>query len=381
MKKALIFPLSVLALVSCNPSSPESSVVPSTVSSEESSLSSSMPTEVVSKLKDLLSKQDLGPAKAKMFTSQFTQNYEVYSSNRDEEEGAETQFYSYRGAGMFGCLYEVSEDAYRQASSLESPDFFDYMARGTGDYGLVQSATLVSYTYEDDENEAIKSLQTLAFMQNLDVRFASDNVQVVNSLYTKDTIDGAYDADKGQYFNGIIDKAALFGAITVSALSDIFARTSLFDGQRSCEVLDRIYFETLKELRSKTDAELAEFITNNAICFEEGEENILVHFAVGDGHLREVLDENEIIPGTLQGTLTYEKESGKFSAYEYDIGYLKNESDDASVHTASMEFKATGYSWNQKYDREIYIDPEVKVYEDAETFLDDVVKEVIPPTL
>ncbi len=51
-----------------------------------------------------------------------------------------------------------------------------------------------------------------------------------------------------------------------------------------------------------------------------------------------------------------------------------------SIHNASMEFKAWGYSLNQKIDRELYIDPDPIVYDDAEAFLEDVIEEVIPPT-
>ena len=38
-----------------------------------------------------------------------------------------------------------------------------------------------------------------------------------------------------------------------------------------------------------------------------------------------------------------------------------------------------GYSWNQKYGEEPYIDPSPTVYDVAEAFLDDVIEEVIPP--
>ena len=121
---------------------------------------------------------------------------------------------------------------------------------------------------------------------------------------------------------------------------------------------------------------------NNDIRIEEKGDGVLVHFKVGDENLREVLDENGIIPGAFDGTLSYEKESGKFATYEYEISHVINETneDTGSVHVASMEFKASGYSLNQKYDKDLYIDPNPAVYEDAEVFLDDVVEEVIPPS-
>lgn len=337
--------------------------------------------EEVNKLKGLLAKQDLSPAYDKMFVSQFTQDYETYSSNNGADEDAESHFYTYRGAGSFGCFYSVSEEAYAEAEALESHDFFDYLARGKGDYGMLQTGDLVSYQYETDGGESTVSLQSMKFAQNLDARFTESDLQVYNSLYVKDSVEGALDGDARQQFNGIIDKATLFDAITVRALSDIFARTNLFDGQRSCETLDRIYFATVKELCSKSDAELSDFIAKNDIHIEEDDENALVHFAIEDENLRAVLDENDIFPGAFEGTLTYEKESGKFTAFDYRIVYVATESDadGCNVHTASMEFKASGYSWNQKYDKDPYILPNPTVYEDAEDFLDDVVEEVIPP--
>lgn len=64
----------------------------------------------------------------------------------------------------------------------------------------------------------------------------------------------------------------------------------------------------------------------------------------------------------------------------FHVTYMSNEVDgsNANVHNVSMEFKAAGYSLNQIIDRELYINPNPTVYEDAETFLDDVVREVNP---
>ena len=390
MKKAFFLPLFLagLALPSCGNAPASSSAISSVASSEdssavssvESSASSSAPAEV-SKLKDLLSKQDVSPILTKMFTSRFTQNYKTYTSGRGEEE-SETRFYTYSGAGWFGCLYEVGEEAYAEAEALGNPDFFDYLSRGKGSYGMLQQGSLVSYLQETEGEEGKKSLQNMEFSQTVEARFTETDVQVVNSLATKPTIgEGGYDVDDIQSFNGIIDKGTLFDTITVRAFSNIFARTNIFDGQRSCEILDRIYFATVKELGSKSDAELADFIAENDIRIEEEEETILVHFVVGGADLRATLDEHDIIPGTFEGTLSYEKESGKFSAYEYKIAHVNNESEgkDGNVHTTSMEFAAEGYSWNQRYEKDLYIDPNPTVYDDAEAFLEDVEKEVIPP--
>ena len=382
--KFLLCGSALFLLSACGGSaSSELSSLREVLSSSEASYSSQAPSsEEVDKFQSLIAKQDLSPIYDKMFTSQFTQDYEAYSSSNAVEEESETHFYTYHGAGMFGCLYEVSEAAYAEVSALANPVFFDYLARGKGSYALIQQGSLVSYLHEAEGEATKSSLQNREFFQSVEARFTEESVQVVNSLGTKPTIgEGAYNVAEIQSFNGIIDKGVLFDAITVRALSDIFARTNLFDGQRSCETLDRIYLATVKELSSKTKAELSEFIVSNDIHLEEDGENILVHFKVGDEKLRATLEENDIIPGTFEGTLTYEKESGKFSAYDYKIAYVTNETDGGSgaIHSTSMEFKASGYSWNQKYDKDLYIDPNPTVYDNAETFLDDVIKEVIPP--
>ena len=332
--------------------------------------SSSLPAESssmeeVNKLKSLLSKQDLSPTLAKMFVS----DYDFFSSSSMEGDESETQFHSYHGGGMMGCFYEVDEASYQEVEALESRDFFDYLARGNGSYGMMQTATLASYSHEFDEEGANASLQGVGFLQRLETYFGESDVQVFNSLSSTDKIGEAY--DKRQYFNGIIDKETLFDTITVRAFSDIFASTNLYDGQRSCEALDRIYFDIVKDLHGKTDAELNDFIKKNDIAIEEEEENTLVRFRLKDENLRAVLDENDIIPGVLEGTLTYEKESGKFSAYDYKIAYVENGQDEENgkLFAASMAFAASGYSWNQKYEEALYIEPNPTVYDCFRKFI------------
>ena len=367
MKKTLLFPLfalSMLALPSC-------------------ACGNQIPNrETVDAVKALLRKQDPSPIYHEMFTSTFTQTYDVFSSTHDDAEESETRFYSYRGGGMFGCLYEVSEDAYEEVQALESHDFFDYLSRGKGSYGMIQTATLVSYLYNYGEEQGkTQSLQSLDFVQRLESLFGDTSVQIYNTLAYKEDLSGVY--DHRQSFNGIIDKGTLFSTITPRALSDIFARTNLYDGQRACEAIDRLYYDLVGDLCKWSDQELGDFVTKNAIVVEEQAENTLVHFKVGEERIRKILDEYEIIPGVLEGTLTYEKASGNFSAYDYKIVYVTNESDGAkeNLHDTSMEFKANGYSWNKKYEEDLYIEPNPTVYDNAEAFLDDVLEEVVPPKL
>ena len=373
MKKAFLFPLLMLSvgLSSCGNNPSDSSLPSSSINMEE-----------VHRLKELLAKQDTSPIYTKMFTSQFSQNYEFLSSTHGEDDEQEAEFYSYRGGGFFGCLYEVDEEAYLEVQELEQEDFFDYLSRGKGSYGMLQTAVMVSYHYDfDGDSNKNDSLQCLDFLQRLDTVFGEDNVQVYNSLGYKQHLDGNY--DQYQSFNGIIDKATLFDTISPRALSEIFASTNLYDGQHSCEVLDRIYLQLVKELKEKSDQELSDFIKSNDIRIEEDEESTLLHFKVGDEHLRDTLNENDIIPGAFEGTLTYEKASGKFDAFDYKIVYMVNESDESTgdIHAASMEFKATGYSKNQKFDEDLYIEPNPVVYDDAESFLDDVIDQVVPPMI
>lgn len=333
----------------------------------------------VDDFKALLSKQDNSPIYDKMFSCMFYQDYSSFAKNHGEEEN-ETRFYSYRGGGAFGCLYEVSEEAYAEVEALESRDFFDYLSRGKGSYGLVQTADIVSYHYNvEEEEDAVETFKNQTFLQRVEANFGEANVQVNNSLACRDKTKDEY--SQWQKFNGIIDKSLLFDTITVRAFSDIFARTNLYDGQRSCETLDRIYFKTLRELAGKSDRALSDFIIKNNIRIEEGEQATLVRFKVEDEELKAVLEENEIMPGSFEGTLSYDKDTGKFEAFEYKIAYLVDEAnmEDGSTETTFMEFKAEGYSWNQKFGEDLYIEPNPTVYDNAEAFLEDVVREVIPP--
>ena len=335
--------------------------------------------EAVNELKALLSKQDLSPVYTKMFVANFSQNYDVFAKQQDQD-ARQTRFYSYLGGGAFGCLYEVSEAAYKEASAQKNNDFFDFLSRGQGSYGLTQSAKVASYHYDSEKqgNDA-QTPQNLTFLQQLQAKYTESDVQVCNTF----TLSQGQGNPTSQRFNGSINKQTLLDSISIRAFSDIFARTNLYDGQKSCEILDNIYFNVVKGLTKKTDQELSDFITKNNIVIDNNGENTLVRFKVEDESLRTTLADHDIIPGTLEGTLTYEKGSGKFSAFEYKIVHIVNESDTTTgnISSASMEFKANGYSWNKKYGEDLYIDPNPTVYENAEDFLTDVVKEVIPPSI
>lgn len=328
--------------------------------------------------KALLSKQDLSPVYHKVFTATFTQNYDFFSSIHQEDQ-LSTRFYSYRGGGAFGCVYSVSEEAYKEISTIKDPDFFDYFARGTGGYGLTQSANVSSYRYEKEGGDAVTlPLGTENFLQTIQANFNDEDVQVHNSLIYSEGNDGSN--TRFQNFNGLVDKQALFDSISVRSLSDLFARTNLYDGQRSCETLDRIYEETLQRLSKNNDSELSSFIQTNHIQLEEDSANILVRFELADEDIVAKLSETELIPGTLKGTLTYDKESGSFLGFDYKIAHMVDEGDPAlgKVSSASMEFTAVGYSKNEIFPEDIYIAPDPVVYEDGNAFLNDMIENLIP---
>ena len=361
MKKALSFPLfalSLLALPSCAGAIPNQ--------------------EAVDAVKALLAKQDLAPAKEKIFTATFFQNYDVFSSTHQENNQA-TRFHSYRGGGAFGCTYKVSQEAYEEIRKQTDPDFFDYFARGEGGYGLLQSASISSSFYErDGEDIRNEPMQNENFLQNIQVNFGASEVQVASNLLYSEGADGRN--TRAQKFNGLLGKATLFESISVRSLSDLFARTNLYDGQRSCEVLDRLYQTTLLGLTKKSDKELSDFILQNHIEVKESEGNALVAFALEDEEIRSALAENDIIPGTLKGTLTYDKTSGAFTGFDYKIVHLQNEKDEETghVYSACMEFSAVGYSKNEEFEGDIYITPDPQVYEDGDQFVTDMVAGIIP---
>ena len=366
MKKALLFPLfllSTFAISSCGSSS---------LPAESSN------AEEVNKLKSLLSKQDLSPTLTKMFVSEFTQDYDFFSSAHSGEDRI-TQFHSYHGGGSFGCAYSIDEASYNEVAKIENHDFFDYLSRGQGGYGLLQSARVASYHEETDHGDhEVKSLQYDNFLQNIQVNFGESDVQVSNYLTYSNAGEGG--TPLVQSFNGRLGKEALFDNISIRTLSDLFARTNLYDGQRSCESIDGIYEATLNELNAKTDKELSDFIENNHISFSEEESNTLVHFQLHDEGIRASLTDKDIIPGLMEGTLSYDKNSGLFSGFEYKITHNVNETDAVSgrVYTVSMEFTAKGYSKNEEFEGDIYIAPNPTVYEDGAAFLEDMTEGIIP---
>ena len=361
MKKTVLFPLfalSLLTLPSCGGGIPNQ--------------------EAVDALKVLLAKQDLSPVTEKIFSATFVQNYDVFSSTHQENRQA-TKFHSYRGGGAFGCAYKVSQEVYDEVLKQNDYDFFDFFARGEGGYGILQGASVSSSYYErDGEDVRNEPMQNENFLQNIQVNFGAGEVQVASTLLYSEGAQGSN--TRSQSFNGLLGKTTLFENISVRSLSDLFARTNLYDGQRSCEVLDRVYEATVRDLTKKSDKELSDFILQNHIEVKESEGNTLVAFELGDEGIRSALFEKDIIPGTLKGTLTYDKVSGAFTGFDYKIVHLLNEKDEEAghVYSASMEFSAVGYSKNEQFEGDMYITPNPQVYEDGNQFVTDMVAGIIP---
>ena len=362
MKKALLFPLFALALFtlpSCGETIPNQ--------------------EAVDAMKALLSKQDPTLAKEKVFTATFTQNYDVFSSTHQGQQNQTTRFHSYRGGGAFGCAYKVSQEAYEEVLKLSDPDFFDFFARGEGGYGILQGASISSSYYEaDGEDTRNEPMQNENFMQNMQVNFGQSDLQVASSLLYSEGKDGSNTHSKK--FNGQLGKSALFESISVRSLSDLFARTNLYDGQRSCEILDRVYDDTVASLKGKSDKELSDFILKNRVETKEKEGSTLLSFELQDEAILSLLLEKEIIPGTLTGTLTYDKSSGAFTGFDYKIVHLRSETDASTghVYSASMEFTAVGYSKKEEFQGDMYITPDPEVYENGDQFVTDMVAGIIP---
>lgn len=332
--------------------------------------------EEVDTLKTLLSKQDLSPCYHKMFTSTFAQNYNV-SSSFHEGNDRQTRFYSYQGGGAFGCIYEVNEDAYNEVITQKDYSFFDFLYHGNGGYDLLQSARIVAYsrdTFEDEE-----SLQYLNFMHQFQVKFDQSNVQVNSVIDSTNSIQGSNPTHSS--FNGKIEKASLFESISERTFSNFISQVNLYDGQRCCEILDRFYEATLRSLTTKTDKELSAFIQSNSIVFEQSESNTLVHFKVEDEATLAAFSELNILPGPIEGTLTFDSVNGTFTSFDYQIICIHHESDSSTgnASNATMEFKANGYSLNKKFDQDLSIRPNPTIYEDANVFLKDMGEAIYPP--
>ena len=375
MKKKLLFLSAIIAALSlngCNKNNPSDNPF------DEPVVDPIDNQEEVDSLKALLNKQDLSPFYEKMFNANFLQDYSVYTNSVDEDEET-VEFFRYEGLGMYGYYYSVSEDKYNEIMSKKDANPFDFISSSeNGCFDLMQSADFNSFQFENDDDTKTSDISDFTYYQRLITLFDEENLQVYNSFSFEDHIDETKDST--DHFNGLVSKELLFNSISTEMLSKTIERVTLFDGQRSTEFLDSVYYDVCNDLLTKNDKELSQFIKTNHIALSEGEEYLEVSFKIEDESIMQTLADNEIFPGTIEGTLYYDKENSSFQKYTYQINFMDSviNNENRCVKSTVLKFTVEGFSLHGTFGGVPYIEPNPVVYDDGGQFASDMVEHIIP---
>ena len=361
----MLFPL-VLTIASCNGQGG--------ASSGESIINQ----KDVDTLKSILSKQDLSPFNEKYFYGVYSQNFSVYTNMIDEEEeyGTYVDFFNYRGNGGVGYYYNVDEEDYEKVIEDEDANIFDIMCQGFGYYALNQSATIYSYLHDDFEET--QDSQRITYFQLLSALLDDTNVQIENTFILADY----FDDENNQYrlFNGAIEKDILFSSYTTKTIADIFSRVNIYGGPETCEAIDTLFYQICLSLSESTDKEISEFLINNNVEYAESDYYFDLSFELKEEKYIELLDESDVIPGIVKGTLHLDKETQVLDSFEYKIVRLEEEVDyDTNyIHTVSMEFKVEGESRHGKPEVDPSVSEDPEVFTEPDEFIEKVIEEVVP---
>ena len=365
MKKSLLLIPLVLGLASCG----------SSISNQET----------VNKVKEILSKQNLSEFYSKTLEGTYTQEYDVldidndydFENFNDDEDPKTSSYFNYGGYGMFGFYYDLSEDQYNSIVDENGDiDVFDALATGTGSYGISQLSRAMSFNREGS-TEAI--IHNLDIFQTLILKTTNKDVWVHNSLDVTDT--GIFHGDLTQRFNSSIDKELLFSSVSTRVFRELFSTVDLFDTIGNIEHLDKLFFSICRELVSKSDKEISDFLFENLVFIKEVEDSIELSFVFST----EDIDEDEadyIFPGSIKGKLLFDKETYQMSDFDYGMTYRMEtyDEDTGSVKLVNTKFTCSGVSYHGLPD-----DPwepiNPTVYEDVGEFLKDVNEQVVPPEI
>lgn len=377
MKKiiSILLLLCLFMLVSCNK--------PGNEKIDHQNEETDHPSEVidnqneVDEFKALLSKQDLSPFYERMFSSIFKQDYVSYTNSYGEEE-RNVDFFRYLGNGAYGYYYSVTREEYEEIMAKENVNPFDFITKGPGNYTLIQSANINTFSSELVDEIEKSSTRDFKFYQRLDSIFDETDLQLYNSFELHEDDSGI--PRERTKFNGKVNKEALLEVVSTSWLTDTIQRVCAFDGQKNAEFLDNLYYDVCRDFLKKTDQEISTFLKENKIVIREGEEYTEVSFELHDEAIKQTMMDHDIFPGSFKGTLYYDKEDGSFEKYLYEINYEIHESDEEDcISSSSLIFKATGYSYHHTYDRTPYIEPDPVVYADAYEFVNDMVDNIVQP--
>lgn len=378
MKRSILLLIPfVLSLTSCggNPSTsssePEGEVIPN--------------QETVDKVKELLSKQDLSEFHSKTLEGTYTQEYDVLDINNgydfesfsDDEEPKTSSYFNYGGYGMFGFYYDLNEEQYDSiVDENGNVDTFDAIATGTGSYGISQLSRAMSFNREGSFEATVNNLDIL---QTLTLKTTEQDVWVENSLDV--TEKGTFDGDATQRFKASIDKELLFSSISTRVFRELFSKVDLFDTTGNIEHLDKLYFSICRELVSKSDKEISDFLLTNQVSIEEEEDNLELNFVFSAEDIKEE-EIDFIFPGAIKGSLSFDKETYQFSEFNYEMVYRMetHDEDTGSVKLVNTKFTCSGVSYHGiPEDPWAPVDP--TVYDDVAEFLKDVNEQVVPPEI
>ncbi len=331
--------------------------------------------EVVNKVKEILNNQDLSNFYSKTLRVMYSQQYDVLDVYREDGESV-TNFFSYVGDGILGIYHDLTSEQYDSVVDEEGNiDIFDAISVGKAYYGIFQIVRTTSFSRE---NTSESKVQNLDIAQSLALKTNSENLWLNNSLDVTD--EGVFNAEYTQRFNSSINKELLFSNISTRSFREIISKTNIFDAPGNLEHLDKLYYSTCRELVSKSDKEISDFIIENQISVKE-EDDIEVSF-VYRNEIADEDDEEYIFPGEIKGTLFFDKETYKFTNFIYEIPYTIETHDEESGNTklVSTSFYAEGESYRGlPSDPWEPIDP--VVYDDVAEYLKDVNEQVIPPEI
>ena len=341
--------------------------------------------ETVNKVKDILLKQDLSEFYSKAIQGMFTQEYDVldinndhdFESFNDDEDPKTSSYFNYGGYGMFGFYYDLSEDQYNSiVDENGNVDTFDAIATGTGSYGISQLLRTMSFNREGSTEATVHNLD---ISQTLMLKTTNKDVWVYNSLDVTDI--GIFDGDSTQRFNSSIDKELLFGSVSARVFREIFSKVDLFDTTRNIEHLDKLYYSICRELVSKSDKEISDFLLANQVSIEEAEGDVKLSFVFSNEDIKEE-EMDYVFPGAIKGTLSFDKETYQFSGFNYGMAYRMEVYDEetGSVKLVNTKFTCQGESSHSLPDDPWEpVDP--TVYSDVVEYLKDVNEQVIPPEI
>ena len=332
--------------------------------------------ETVDKIKELLSKQDLSEFHSKTLKGTYTQDYDVLEISENDEGEKVSNYFNYLGYGMLGYYYNLTNDEYNSiVDEKGNIETFDAIATGTGSYDILQISRTMSFSREGSWESKINNLD---FFQSLTLKTTEQDVWVYNSLDVTDH--GSFDGDSTQRFNSSINKELLLGSVSIRTFREIFSKVDLFNTPGNVEHLDKLYFSICRELVSKNDKEISDFVSANQVSVKE-EDNIEVNFVFSN----EDIDEEEadyIFPGAIKGTLKFDKGTYQFLNFNYEMLYKMETYDEetGNIKFINTKFTCSGESTHDLPD-DSWEPTNPKVYDDVAEFLNDVREEVVPPNI